>query len=110
VTSDTPTPEDTVPDFTRALASALSDASDDFGMRPAPPAEDRLLGEELGDVTILRIIADGGMGRVYEGLQHKPRRTVAVKVIRNVKKYRDAAVIEIVVLDAIKAGDKDNSR
>ena len=82
MTSDTPTPEDTTPDSTRALASALSDVSDDFGMRPAPPAEDRLLGEELGDVTILRIIADGGMGRVYEGLQHKPRRTVAVKVIR----------------------------
>jgi hypothetical protein len=39
-----------------------------------------------------------------------PHSTVAVKVIRNVKKYRDAAVIEIVVLDAIKAGDKDNSR
>jgi non-specific serine/threonine protein kinase/serine/threonine-protein kinase len=82
VTSDTPTPEDTVPDVTRAIDSALSDVSDDFGMPPAPPSEDRLLGEELGDVTILRIIADGGMGRVYEGLQHKPRRTVAVKVIR----------------------------
>jgi eukaryotic-like serine/threonine-protein kinase len=83
VTSDTPTPEDTVPDFTRALDSALSNVSDDFAMRPAPAAEDRLLGAELGDVTILRIIADGGMGRVYEGLQHKPRRTVAVKVIRS---------------------------
>ena len=83
MTSDTPTPEDTTPDSTRALASALSDVSDDFGMRPAPPAEDRLLGEELGGVRILRIIADGGMGRVYEGLQHKPRRTVAVKVIRS---------------------------
>jgi eukaryotic-like serine/threonine-protein kinase len=82
VTSDTPTPEDTVPDFTRAVDSALSDVSDDFGMRSAPPAEDRLLGEELGGVTILKIIADGGMGRVYEGLQHKPQRTVAVKVIR----------------------------
>ena len=83
MTSDTPTPEDTTPDSTRALASALSDVSDHFGMRSAPPAEDRLLGQELGDVTILRIIADGGMGRVYEGLQHKPRRTVAVKVIRS---------------------------
>jgi eukaryotic-like serine/threonine-protein kinase len=82
VTSDTPTPEDTVPDFTRAVDSALSDVSDDFGMRSAPPAEDRLLGEELGGVTILKIIADGGMGRVYEGLQRKPHRTVAVKVIR----------------------------
>ena len=83
MTSDTPTPEDTAPDFTRVLDPALSNVSDDFGMQSAPPAEDRLLGAELGDVTILRIIADGGMGRVYEGLQHKPRRTVAVKVIRS---------------------------
>jgi eukaryotic-like serine/threonine-protein kinase len=83
MSSDTPTPEDTAPEFTRGLDSVLSDVSDDFGMRSAPPAEDRLLGEELGGVTILRIIADGGMGRVYEGLQHKPRRTVAVKVIRS---------------------------
>jgi hypothetical protein len=62
VTSDTPTPEDTVPDFTRVIDSELSDVSDDFGMRSAPPAEDHLLGEELGGVTILKIIADGGMG------------------------------------------------
>jgi eukaryotic-like serine/threonine-protein kinase len=83
MSSDTPTPDDTAPDFTRGLDCVLSDVSDDFGMRSAPPAEDRLLGEELGGVTLLRIIADGGMGRVYEGLQHKPRRTVAVKVIRS---------------------------
>ena len=83
MTSDTPTPEDTAPDFTRALDSVLGNVSDDFGLRSTPPVEDRLLGEDLGGVTILRIIADGGMGRVYEGLQHKPRRTVAVKVIRS---------------------------
>ena len=83
MTSDTPTPEDTAPDFTRALDSVLSKVSDEFGLRSIPPAEDRLLGQELGGVTILRIIADGGMGRVYEGLQHKPHRPVAVKVIRS---------------------------
>jgi eukaryotic-like serine/threonine-protein kinase len=36
----------------------------------------------LGDVTIVRLIDEGGMGRVYEGLQGMPCRTVAVKVIR----------------------------
>jgi tetratricopeptide (TPR) repeat protein len=83
VTSDTPTPEDTAPDVTRRCDSALGGVSDDFGLRSTPPAEDRLLGQELGGVTILRKIADGGMGRVYEGLQHKPHRPVAVKVIRS---------------------------
>jgi eukaryotic-like serine/threonine-protein kinase len=39
-------------------------------------------GSTLGDVTIVRLVDEGGMGRVYEGLQGMPCRTVAVKVIR----------------------------
>lgn len=38
-------------------------------------------GTRLGDVAIVRFIAAGGMGRVYEGLQGMPCRTVAVKLI-----------------------------
>lgn len=45
-------------------------------------ATDPLVGRRLGDVTLVRVIADGGMGRIYEGQQQAPRRTVAVKVIR----------------------------
>ena len=36
----------------------------------------------LGSYRILRIIGEGGMGRVYEAEQSSPRRTVALKVIR----------------------------
>ncbi|MGB8853222.1 MAG: serine/threonine-protein kinase [Pirellulales bacterium] len=43
---------------------------------------DPLLGVDLGGVKIVRLIGEGGMGRVYEALQDKPARTVAVKVIR----------------------------
>lgn len=43
---------------------------------------DPLIGEFFGDVRIVRFIAEGGMGRVYEGVQEKPRRPVAVKVMR----------------------------
>jgi WD40 repeat protein len=39
-------------------------------------------GARLGDVTIIRLVDEGGMGRVYEGLQGMPCRTVAVKVIK----------------------------
>jgi len=46
------------------------------------PAADPLLGRTLGDVTLVRFIAEGGMGRVYEGEQMNPRRSVAVKVMR----------------------------
>lgn len=38
-------------------------------------------GTRLGDVAIIRFIAAGGMGRVYEGLQGMPCRTVAIKLI-----------------------------
>jgi len=41
---------------------------------------DPLVGSRLGDVEIVRFIAAGGMGRVYEGRQDQPQRTVAVKV------------------------------
>ncbi|MFM8633294.1 MAG: serine/threonine-protein kinase, partial [Planctomycetia bacterium] len=38
-------------------------------------------GTRFGDVTILRFIAAGGMGSVYEGLQGMPCRSVALKLI-----------------------------
>ncbi|MGB8853226.1 MAG: protein kinase [Pirellulales bacterium] len=44
--------------------------------------QDPLIGTLVGEVTIVREIAEGGMGRVYEGLQDKPRRPVAVKIVR----------------------------
>jgi serine/threonine protein kinase len=37
---------------------------------------------DLGGVTIVKLIGEGGMGRVYEARQEKPARSVAVKVIR----------------------------
>ncbi|MFM1995625.1 MAG: Serine/threonine-protein kinase PknB [Planctomycetota bacterium] len=64
--------------------AGLAGRDDGFGFgldRPPPPA-DWLVGAELGGVTLLRVLGDGGMGRVYEGLQHQPRRAVAVKVMR----------------------------
>lgn len=57
------------------------------GLDPVPgdaavPDHDPLLGKDIGGVTIVRLVAEGGMGRVYEGLQHRPRRPVAIKVMR----------------------------
>lgn len=63
--------------------------ADDFGLAPKPREAkvrahrvDPLLGVDLGGVKIVKLIGEGGMGRVYEALQDKPARTVAVKVIR----------------------------
>ena len=53
-----------------------------IGQLPDSEAADPLLGRSLGDVTLTRFIAEGGMGRVYEAEQLNPARRVAVKVMR----------------------------
>jgi len=78
--ADQPATRDTVP-----TADALSRRSTDFGLpEPAPrePVGDPFEGRDLGDVIITRLIAQGGMGRVYEARQRAPARTVAVKLMR----------------------------
>lgn len=46
------------------------------------PLHDRLIGKRIDTFLITRRIAAGGMGVVYEAEQDEPRRTVAVKVLR----------------------------
>jgi tetratricopeptide (TPR) repeat protein/tRNA A-37 threonylcarbamoyl transferase component Bud32 len=60
----------------------LEGHDDRFGLGLEPPRAEWLVGMELGGVTLERVLGDGGMGRVYQGLQHQPRRAVAVKVMR----------------------------
>jgi WD40 repeat protein len=68
----------------RADSLSFTSSLTDFLVHPAAAAVGPELGPgaRLGDVTIVRFVAEGGMGRVYEGLQGMPCRTVAVKVIR----------------------------
>lgn len=77
----------------RAVATRGSEAVDasTFGLESiwravegsaAEPLPDPLLGRDLGGVRLVRLIAEGGMGRVYEGRQESPTRAVAVKVVR----------------------------
>lgn len=75
------------PDFD-ALAAEL-DVPDDFldpALLPAldPAALDGPLqpGARLGDFLVLHAIGSGGMGIVYAAQQDRPRRTVAIKVLR----------------------------
>ena len=68
---------------TTSPGSIDRDASFGFGSHArAAAAVPDLVGDTVGGVRITRIIADGGMGRVYEGVQESPRRRVAVKVLR----------------------------
>lgn len=44
--------------------------------------QDHLIGRRLGRYVVQSVIASGGMGTVYKATQEKPRRTVAVKVVK----------------------------
>ena len=46
------------------------------------PAETPALPERVGAYRILRLIGRGGMGEVYEAEQERPRRAVALKIIK----------------------------
>ncbi len=77
----------------QALLDCDADAPDAF-MRPTADevvAEPSLMfGESVGGHQILRVIASGGMGTVYEAEQASPRRKVAVKVMHSLAWSRSA--------------------
>ncbi|CAI0441291.1 unnamed protein product, partial [Linum tenue] len=52
----------------------------------------------------------GTFGRVLECWDRNTREFVAIKVIRSISKYRDAAMIEIDVLQLLARNDKSSSR
>jgi len=64
-------------------SSRLTGVSENFGFGDGGPQADLEPGTDLGGLTIVRLIAEGGMGRVYEGRQSTPDRRVAVKVMRS---------------------------
>ena len=66
-----------------------------------------------GRYSVQRKIGEGTFGKVFicEDLRAAERgrkSKVAVKVIRNIQKYRDAAMLEIQALDDIAAHDHDD--
>ena len=82
MTKALPDGPDTTKDWAAITGSQLTGLSSIAGLDPPSLDHDPLLGADIGGVTIVRLIAEGGMGRVYEGVQEKPRRSIAVKVIR----------------------------
>ena len=58
----------------RILGPSISGAAETASSAPLP--------RQIGRYRIVRLIAQGGMGAVYEAVQDQPQRTVALKVIR----------------------------
>ncbi|KAK4388873.1 Serine/threonine-protein kinase AFC3 [Sesamum angolense] len=68
------------------------------------------LGENLTPrYKILGKMGEGTFGRVLECWDRQTREYVAVKVVRSISKYLDAAMIEIDVLQHLAKNDKDDS-
>ncbi|KAJ0030941.1 hypothetical protein Pint_12774 [Pistacia integerrima] len=68
------------------------------------------LGENLTPrYKILSKMGEGTFGRVLECWDRQTREYVAIKVVRSIRKYRDAAMIEIDVLQHLAKNDKGSS-
>lgn len=62
-----------------------------------------------GRYKIIKLLGQGTYGRVVECLDRALNRNFAVKIIKSVPKYREAAKTELRVLRAIKENDQDCS-
>lgn len=56
---------------------------------PRFKSDDSLIGSQLGDYVLTRVLATGGMARIYEGVDHKLKRHAAVKVLDDDKLAND---------------------
>ncbi|XP_064198967.1 dual specificity tyrosine-phosphorylation-regulated kinase 4 isoform X1 [Anguilla rostrata] len=57
---------------------------------------------------VLEVIGKGSFGQVLKCLDHKTNELVAIKVIRNKKRFHHQALVELKILDAIRRKDRDN--
>lgn len=87
--------------------------------RPSPPLRDAdenghyqfAIGENLAPrFKIMRKFGEGTFGQVLECWDRKRKDYVAVKIIRNIEKYRDAAMIELEALNTLQANDPCQTR
>ncbi|KPI98510.1 Dual specificity tyrosine-phosphorylation-regulated kinase 2 [Papilio xuthus] len=58
---------------------------------------------------ILEVIGKGSFGQVIRALDHRTGHQVAIKIIRNKKRFHHQALVEVRVLDHLRLKDKDQS-
>lgn len=56
---------------------------------------------------ILEVIGKGSFGQVIRALDHMTNKHVAIKLIRNKKRFHHQALVEVRILDHIRKKDKD---
>ena len=84
--ADSAEPDRTEATATGERAPPLTGIDDHFGFAPQgsdwPGSRAFPPGSSVGGAIIIRLIAEGGMGRVYEARQRAPDRIVALKVLK----------------------------
>uniref|UniRef100_A0A8C4RNH7 dual-specificity kinase n=1 Tax=Erpetoichthys calabaricus TaxID=27687 RepID=A0A8C4RNH7_ERPCA len=58
---------------------------------------------------VLEVIGKGSFGQVVKCLDHKTNELVAIKIIRNKKRFHHQALVELKILDALRRNDKENA-
>ncbi|XP_039111700.1 dual specificity tyrosine-phosphorylation-regulated kinase 4 isoform X2 [Hyaena hyaena] len=58
---------------------------------------------------VLEMIGKGSFGQVAKCLDHKNNELVALKIIRNKKRFHHQALMELKILEALRRKDKDNT-
>ncbi|XP_057186193.1 dual specificity tyrosine-phosphorylation-regulated kinase 4 isoform X1 [Triplophysa rosa] len=56
---------------------------------------------------VLEVIGKGSFGQVLKCLDHKTKEMVAIKIIRNKKRFHHQALVELKILDAVRRRDRD---
>lgn len=58
---------------------------------------------------ILEVIGKGSFGQVIRALDHKTNHHIAIKIIRNKKRFHHQALVEVRILDELRKKDTDDS-
>lgn len=58
---------------------------------------------------ILEVIGKGSFGQVIRALDHKTGKHIAIKIIRNKKRFHHQALVEVKILDHLRKKDRDSS-
>ena len=75
-------PDPPPPNPSNSEEAETATSEDLLEIDPVPLPPPSMIGQKIGDCTIKRVIGSGGMGTVYEAIQHQPRRRVALKMMK----------------------------